>query len=227
MGPPTPRKPLSFLSLPPEVRLQIYRLLTFPKNPFRRHLRTNLPEAAFSFHSAILRTCRLISAEALTVFWGENWWDVDICHSFSYFRQFYLTVDAARQFSLMRRFRLRFVWNQNILSEYPSYGLQNYIRDTYEYAVKVMEVVPRLPGLRVEVCWSDTVCTGTWEEKRCVLEALKVLPPDCVYTVGSIFSSNKVSCVEFKAWLDGVMNSRYIQEVDTKGGYEESLVIKY
>ena len=93
------------------------------------------------------------------------------------------------------------------------------MRDTFEYAVKVLEVLPRVSGLQVEVCWCDTLRAGSWEEKRCVLEALKVLPSECVYTVGHIFSANSLPRAQFRKCLDHVMNSRCYQEDDFQGNH--------
>ena len=64
----------SILRLPPELRLQIYRLLLLSDRTVRMVWRQDdeaipLPNCLFP---AILRTCRLIHNEAISVLYGEN-----------------------------------------------------------------------------------------------------------------------------------------------------------
>lgn len=69
----------SFLSLPPEIRLKIYRELrsfTSPllKSAFSDEDSNALGYCSFGFQSRILETCRQVSYEAKEVFYGENYW---------------------------------------------------------------------------------------------------------------------------------------------------------
>ena len=68
----------SFLSLPLEIRWQIYRELRSFKSPL---IQSPFPDdynglgyCSFGFQSRILETCRQISHEAKEVFYGENYW---------------------------------------------------------------------------------------------------------------------------------------------------------
>lgn len=67
-----------FLSLPPEIRFQIYRELRsfnspLIKSPFQDDS-SALGYCSFGFRSRILETSRQISYEAKEVFYGENYW---------------------------------------------------------------------------------------------------------------------------------------------------------
>lgn len=64
---------VGFLSLPPEIRLIIYRLLL-------RHSKPLAGERYIKLSPAILRTCRLILEEARPVLYGENIWKMRIFH---------------------------------------------------------------------------------------------------------------------------------------------------
>ncbi|KAF2029074.1 hypothetical protein EK21DRAFT_68511 [Setomelanomma holmii] len=65
------------LSLPPELRFQIYHpLLTSPlplKGPFARHHDSE----TYNIHTAILRTCKRIHHEARHVFFGRNTFQIN------------------------------------------------------------------------------------------------------------------------------------------------------
>ena len=65
----------SFLSLPPELRLQIYRYLLCHSSWIQLHRSENpwyLYTEATSLESAILRTCRTIYSEAFPILYGED-----------------------------------------------------------------------------------------------------------------------------------------------------------
>ena len=66
--------PSPFLRLPPEVRLQIYRLLLLSHQSVRmvRHSKNRSTSCPNGLFPAILSTCRLIHREATDVLYGEN-----------------------------------------------------------------------------------------------------------------------------------------------------------
>lgn len=59
---------LGFLSLPPELRVQVYRHLLLKHRP----LSTDWPFSTYRPNPAILATCKLIRCEAFQVLYGEN-----------------------------------------------------------------------------------------------------------------------------------------------------------
>ena len=68
----------SFLSLPIEIRFQIYRWLRSYKSPLIKRRLTDdsrvLGYCSFGFQSRILETNRLVCSEAKEVFYGGNYW---------------------------------------------------------------------------------------------------------------------------------------------------------
>lgn len=93
---------LSFLSLPPELRVQIYRYLLCHNSWIQPHRTSDMPgylydiqartrgmsrlpsfepgpSTVYSLESAILRTCRTIYAEAMPVLYGENSFEYISC----------------------------------------------------------------------------------------------------------------------------------------------------
>lgn len=66
--------PSPFLHLPPEIRLEVYRYLLLSKHTIRmtRQLDYHFVFRPNFVFPAILRTCKLIHSEAMTILYGEN-----------------------------------------------------------------------------------------------------------------------------------------------------------
>ncbi|KAL9111969.1 MAG: hypothetical protein Q9227_003589 [Pyrenula ochraceoflavens] len=108
MATSTPRQNLgitqsSFLTLPPEVRLEIYRYLLVLRsgdicvgtNDTHDRIRAHGRQ-----HTAILQTCRLIREEALSILWGENCVNIDDEWDFSLKVHYWAITDLTLDFDI-------------------------------------------------------------------------------------------------------------------------------
>ena len=99
--------------------------------------------------------------------------------------------------------------NEGFLKTYPSYGIDRFLCETYEHAVVFFQALAQLPNVQLMVSWRDSLYMRKFEEKKWVMDALKVLPNNCIYKTGDVQStSSDVSEVEFSAHLDSVMRTR-------------------
>ena len=153
----------SFLSLPPEIRYQIYReLRSFKspslKSPFQDDS-SALGYCSFGFHSRILETSRQISYEAKEVFYGENYWTF-FASQHNYFSSILFETEPMVLFlPFIRKAHIRFGMSRWLYLE--ACGLTGYtIRDEIKASVKkICRVLCNAPTLRtVKIIWTET-CT--------------------------------------------------------------------
>ena len=176
----------SFLSLPVEIRFQIYRELRSLKSPTIKSPSTDEDNAlgycSFAFQSRILETASQISAEAKEVFYGENFWTFFASHRNHH-------IFSIRPMVLIlpfiRKAHIRFAMFRWLLWE--SCGIfRSADGDKIRANVKeICELLLAAPNLRtVKIIWTETYilpptkcwkCTPRCSVRELILEVLRPL----------------------------------------------------
>lgn len=169
---------LSFLSLPPEIRCQIYRELRSFKSPllkfpFRDDSSYALGYCSFGFHSRILETNRQISYEAKEVFYGENYWTFFASQHYHFSSILFKTDPMVLILPFIRKAHIRFGMFHWLYWE--ACGLHGC---TYGGTIKanvkeICLVLRTAPALRtVKIIWTET-CTMWPALRRTRLKSMR------------------------------------------------------
>ena len=153
----------SFLSLPIEIRFQIYRELRSLKSPT---IKPPVPDdsnvfgyCSFGFQSRILETNRQISCEAKEVFYGENYWTFFASQKHPFSSVLFRMEPMVMILRYIRRAHIRFAMFHWLFWE--SCGLDRVVNgDTVRTNVKeICQVLLMASTLRtVKIIWTET-CT--------------------------------------------------------------------
>lgn len=163
----------SFLSLPPEIRFQIYRELRsfnspLIKSPFRDDSDA-LGYCSFGFCSRILETSRQISHEAKEVFYGENYWTFFVSQQISFSSMLFRIEPMVLILPFVRKAHIRFgmfrwlFWESCGLTECLSGGTVK------KNVSEICLVLLAAPALRtVKMIWTETY--SAWKPARIRVE---------------------------------------------------------
>lgn len=168
----------SFLTLPPEIRFQIYRELRSFKSPLikspSRDDSNPLGYCSFGFSSRILETSRQISYEAREVFYGENYWTFFASQRNHFSSLLFQMEPMVLVLPFIRKAHIRFGMFHWLYWE--SCGLTGCeYRDITRTNVKeICQVLHTAPTLRtVKIIWTET-CT-TWPMKKMEQDSVRSL----------------------------------------------------
>ena len=159
----------SFLSLPPEIRFQIYRELRSFKSPLIKSPSQDdsnpLGYCSFGFCSRILETSRQISYEAREVFYGENYWTFFASQRNHFSSLLFQMEPMVLVLPFIRKAHIRFGMFHWLYWE--SCGLKGctYGDITRTNVEEICHVLHTAPTLRtVKIIWTET-CT-TWPMRQ-------------------------------------------------------------
>lgn len=148
-----------FLSLPLELRIQIYRELRSFNSPLIESEGIALGYCSFGFQSRILEINRLISYEAKEVFYGENYWTFFVSISMPpvAFRILTMTLPMA----FIRKAHIRFAMFEWIFLQihYFNFGIlcPSYARALIACVDMICHTLTDAPALRVvKLIWTET-----------------------------------------------------------------------
>ncbi|MCJ1311471.1 hypothetical protein MMC25_005142 [Agyrium rufum] len=181
---------MTLLKLPLEIRLQIYSYLVIPRKHYTPFSNLDITSSSAGFHISILLTNQQLYSEAWRFFLSTMTWEIEIFHNFSYIRTwpYATTIQDLLAFPHMRKFDVRIVLDGKLLSDYPSYTVEQFISDTTDHAKKIMTILGKLPGILVTISWYDTLLRSRWEMSRWILASLLCLRQDCNIHIGSYYS---------------------------------------
>ena len=176
----------SFLSLPTEIRFQIYRELRSFNSPIIKSPFPDDPNAfgycSFGFYSRILETNRQISSEAKEVFYGENFWTFFASQRNHFTAKLFHMEPMVLILPFIRKAHIRFAmfnwlfWEAcGIMGSHDGDLIKTNVRE-------ICWVLLKAPTLRtVKIIWTETaqtLCMGTWMEPFNVRDhTLEVLRP--------------------------------------------------
>lgn len=156
----------SFLSLPPEIRFQIYRELRSFNSPLiKAPSDEGIGYCSFGFQSRILETSRQISYEAKEVFYGENYWTFFASQRIHFRSVLFKVEPMVLILPFIRKAHIRFGMFHWLFWE--SRGLTGCAHgDVIKTNVKeICLVLLTAPGLRtVKIIWTETFTT--WSTPR-------------------------------------------------------------
>lgn len=150
----------SFLSLPPEIRCQIYRELRSFNSPLiRSPCGDEIGYCSFGFHSRILETSRQLSYEAKQVLYGENNWTFFASHRKHFCSDIFRIQPMALILPFVKRAHIRFAMFHWLL--WASHGLMSKDGEMIQNNVKeICLVLLTAPALRtVKIIWTETCYT--------------------------------------------------------------------
>ncbi|CAF9936391.1 MAG: hypothetical protein ALECFALPRED_006838 [Alectoria fallacina] len=153
-----------FLSLPQEIRFQIYRELRSFNSPLIKYPFYDDSDAlgycSFGFQSRILETSRQISNEAKEVFYGENYWTFFASIRTKFRSVVFRMEPMVLILPFIRKAHIRFGMFHWLF--WKSCGLIDYVSgDTVNENVKeICLVLLTAPALRtVKIIWTETYTT--------------------------------------------------------------------
>ena len=153
----------SFLSLPMEIRFQIYReLRSFNSPTIKSPIRDESNGyCSFGFHSRILETNSQISSEAKEVFYGENYWTFFASQRNDFSSILFRMEPMVLTLPFIRKAHIRFAmtpWLFRVSSGGSRAGdgekIQRNVRE-------ICQVLLRAPTLRtLKIIWTETSTTS-------------------------------------------------------------------
>jgi hypothetical protein len=180
--------PPKLLRLPLELRQQIYAYLC-PYSP----ISNPLPSVGITSLShtppplPLLLTSHAISTDILTYFYSLATWKLIASHAFNFYRIDPTLSNFASSHLLrkLQKVELVFWFDGALLKSYPSLKTSTYCQEIKKRATRACEILATAPELRVVlVSWVDTTIEEAIEEKREVLDALRVLDGRVRFEIG-------------------------------------------
>jgi hypothetical protein len=180
--------PPKLLRLPLELRQQIYAYLC-PYSP----ISNPLPSVGITSLShtppplSLLLTSHAISHDILSYFYSLATWKLIASHAFNFYRIDPTLSNLASSHLLrkLQKVELVFWFDGALLKSYPSLKTSTYCQEIKKRASRACEILAMAPELRVMVVsWVDTTIEEGIEEKREVLDALKVLEGRVKFEIG-------------------------------------------
>ena len=202
---PLEQEPPNLLTLPLELRRQIYSHLC-PPTP-----RSNpIPNVGLSSVShtppplSLLLVCHTLTTDLLTYFYSAAQWKLIASHAFNFYRIDSTLGNFASSAVLNRlqKVELVFWFDGALLANYPSLKTAAYCKEIMNRAKRACEILAQAEALRVlVVSWVDTTAEEAAEEKKGVLNALRVLNgSDVKVEVGVLEWSGAQAGKERKEW---------------------------
>jgi hypothetical protein len=185
--------PPKLLQLPLELRQHIYAYLC----P-RSSIPSPLPSVGIASLShtppplPLLLTSHAISTEILTYFYSLATWKLLARHAFNFYRidPTLSNLASSHLLTKLQKVELVFWFDGALLKSYPSLKTSTYCNEIKKRAIRACEILATAPELRVVlVSWVDTTPRGAIEEKKEVLDALKVLNGRVGFEIGVLESS--------------------------------------
>ena len=184
--------PSDFLSIPLEIRLEIYRLLHLPglfwqrRRPFGC---VDIQSARFGFPIALLLVSKQISTEAKAVFYDENIWEIKPSYHGPYNRSDRIDPDHTLEASPKRhhfcKFDIIFCMNDS-----NAFSAPDFAPFMVSEAKRITSVIAQLPRVHsIAISW--TGYRGVFEATKPILAPLKDLPKDCTITTGRFSCTGK------------------------------------
>lgn len=166
----------TFLSLPPEIRIKIYRELRslnspLIKTPFQDDSNA-LGYCSYAFHSRILETCHQISEEAKEIFYGENYWTFFASQRDHFSSTFFQAEPMVLVLPFIRKAHIRFRMLHWL--SWESYGLTGCVDGPVVKAniKEICQVLLTAPALRtVKIIWTET--GSGWPMKRLEMSGVR------------------------------------------------------
>jgi hypothetical protein len=176
------------LQLPLELRQQIYAYLcpcSSISNPIPSVGITSLSHTPPPL--PLLLTSRAISLDILTYFYTLATWKLIASHAFNFYRIDPTLSNFASSYLLgkLQKVELVFWFDGALLKSYPSLKTSTYCLEIKKRAIRACEILATAPALRVVVVsWVDTTIEESIEEKKEVLDALKILDGRVRFEIG-------------------------------------------
>lgn len=153
-----------FLSLPPEIRFQIYRELRSLKSPiiessskFPMGFSCPFGYCSFGFHSRILETNRQISLEAKEVFYGENYWTFFASERNFFSAMLFQMAPMELILPYIRKAHIRFSMFQWLYWESCGRSISAFADLIKKNVREICLVLLKAPALRtVKIIWTET-----------------------------------------------------------------------
>ena len=206
------------LTLPVEVRLQIYQDLIIYDRPYKDHPWGGhlLASWAYRFHRGILGVNKQINQEAMGIFYGMNQlrFYINTRPSRKENAQASMSTLKAFQNSLCFQFvqRLSFDMHLSCKMNRTYFGRTGQVLENITKAQvmfdKLCLVLAKAPRLReIEIAWNDDIPYGHWELKRLLLRPLGRLPANCAIKVDVVIESGYLKSCSDRTFLDNLQES--------------------
>ncbi|KAI4752496.1 hypothetical protein E4T51_14339 [Aureobasidium sp. EXF-12344] len=176
------------LQLPLELRQQIYSYLC-PPSP----ISNPIPTVGITSVShrppplPLLLTCHAISTDITSYYFNNASWKLIASHAFNFYRidPTLSNLASSRLLKKIEKIELVFWFDGSLLKSYPSLKTTTYCQEIKKRATRACEILATAPELRtLQVSWVDSTTQEAIEDKREVLDALKILDAKVRFEVG-------------------------------------------